>query len=425
MHPPHRASVLVLLLPALLAADATLASAATIHVDLADGGDYLTIQEGIDAAAYGDTVLVAPGTYYEHLYMGTAADGVTLLSEAGAESTTIDNQSTYSYSVIYCENVGPDTRIEGFTITGGNTYEWGGGIRADNADVRIASCTITDCRAPNMQGGGIGSDYSSIEVSGCWIEGNRGGDGGGIGVWRGEAIIKENMIIGNVAASFTANQSGGGIYIYCNHAEITDNIIEGNSALQGGGIQDWWSDDMSITDNRIVGNTAGNHGGGIALCHSVCLVTGNIIADNHAGMWGGGGGASVRGDQSAIPAQFLDNVFFGNTNEGSECAIWVWFSGPALIFHSNFFADDTTFEVLVHRTLSADTIDFTGNWWGTDDPDEIAAKIYDCNDDPALLWCIDFSDWCADPSCDGQVTSVEDPPEAAPVSWGQIKSLYR
>ncbi len=417
-------SVQTVLAAALLVATTAAASAHTIHVDQTGGGDYLTIQGGIDAAAYGDTVLVAPGTYYEHLYMGPTADGVTLLSEAGPESTIIDNEGASYYSVIHCENVGPDTRIEGFAITGGDSYEWGGGIRADDADVRIASCTITACRALRMEGGGIGSTDSSIQVSGCWIEGNRAGDGGGIGVWGGEAIIKENTIIGNAADSFVGNQTGGGIYISCNHTEITDNSIEGNSALDGGGILDLGGDDTSITDNRIVGNTAGYHGGGIALCNSVCLATGNIIADNHAGMWGGGG-ASVRGGQSATPPQFLNNVFFGNTNEGSKCAIWVWFSGSTPIFNNNFFADNTTYEVLVSSTPSADTIDFTGNWWGTEDPDEIALKIRDCNDDPALLWCIDFSDWCTDASCDGQVTSVEDPPEAAPVSWGRIKSLYR
>ncbi len=427
MYPPHRASALALLLLTLLATDATLASAATIHVDQAGGGDYLTIQEGIDAAAYGDTVLVAPGTYYEHLYVGPTADGVTLLSEAGPESTIIDNEGASYYSVIHCENVGPDTRIEGFAITGGDSYEWGGGIRADDADVRIVSCTIIGCRALWMEGGGIGSTDSSIEVSGCRIEGNRAGDGGGIGVWGGEAIIKENTIISNAADSFAGNQSGGGIYVYCNHAEITDNLIEGNSALDGGGIQDWGGDETSIISNRIIGNYAGSIGGGMALYNSACFASGNTVAGNHANQFGGGA-VDVRNTGSSPPrasAQFINNVFFGNTSDGDESAIRIRQSGPTPIFNHNFFADDTTYEVLVTSTPSADTIDFTGNWWGTDDPDEIAAKIYDCNDDPGLLWCIDFSDWCTDASCDGQVTSVEDPPEAAPVSWGRIKSLYR
>ncbi len=421
-------SVQTVLAAALLVATTAAASAHTIHVDQTGGGDYLTIQGGIDAAAYGDTVLVAPGTYYEHLYMGPTADGVTLLSEAGPESTIIDNEGASYYSVIHCENVGPNTRIEGFTITGGYSHYWGGGIRADNADVRIVSCTISGCLALRMEGGGIGSSDSSIEVSGCRIESNRGGDGGGIGVWGGEAIIKENTIIGNEAVSFVSNQTGGGIYVSCDHAEITDNLIEGNSAVfSGGGIQIWGGGSVTILDNRIIGNTASYDGGGIALYLATCLVSGNVIAGNQADMWGGGA-VDVRNPGSSPPrasAQFVNNVFFGNTSDGDKSAIRIHQGGPTPIFHNNFFADNTTYEVLVSSTPSADTIDFTGNWWGTDDPDEIALKIRDCNDDPALLWCIDFSDWCTDPSCDGQVTSVEDPPEAAPISWGRIKSLYR
>src|SRR5437762_13858813 len=56
----------------------------TIHVP----ADKPTIQAGIIAAANGDTVLVAPGTYHENIdFQGKA---ITLVSEQGASTTIID-----------------------------------------------------------------------------------------------------------------------------------------------------------------------------------------------------------------------------------------------------------------------------------------------------------------------------------------------
>ncbi len=39
----------------------------TINVDIEGGGDYTSIQDGIDASSNGDTILVYPGTYYENV----------------------------------------------------------------------------------------------------------------------------------------------------------------------------------------------------------------------------------------------------------------------------------------------------------------------------------------------------------------------
>ena len=58
--------------------------AATINVPV----DQPTIQAGIDASVNGDTVLVAPGTYYERVNLSGKA--IVLTSEAGPDSTTID-----------------------------------------------------------------------------------------------------------------------------------------------------------------------------------------------------------------------------------------------------------------------------------------------------------------------------------------------
>jgi pectin methylesterase-like acyl-CoA thioesterase len=50
---------------------------------------YNTIQSALDSAKQGDTVLVSPGTYKEHL-LWPSTNGITLLSTHGAGATVLD-----------------------------------------------------------------------------------------------------------------------------------------------------------------------------------------------------------------------------------------------------------------------------------------------------------------------------------------------
>jgi hypothetical protein len=101
---------LMLLFAALLVLGPTAARCTTWHVPL----ERSTIRAAIDSASYGDTVLVAPGTYYTTYDRATwvwLAPGISLLSENGAENTIIE----------FCGNdagviLGEATRISGFTI---------------------------------------------------------------------------------------------------------------------------------------------------------------------------------------------------------------------------------------------------------------------------------------------------------------------
>ena len=93
---------------------------ATINVPL----DQPTIQGAINAASLGDTIVVADGTYFESIdFLGK---GITLRSTAGPAVTIIDGLGANG-SVVKCvSGEGPDTVLQGFTITGGNANTGGG-----------------------------------------------------------------------------------------------------------------------------------------------------------------------------------------------------------------------------------------------------------------------------------------------------------
>src|ERR1700749_2538142 len=75
------------------------ASLAQTMINVGPGQPHTTIQSGIDAAANGDTVLVAPGTYNEHIdFKGKL---ITVTSSGGASVTTIDGGHTAGLATVF------------------------------------------------------------------------------------------------------------------------------------------------------------------------------------------------------------------------------------------------------------------------------------------------------------------------------------
>ena len=116
------------------------------------------LQDAVDSAAYGDTVLVAPGKYLSVVLRS----GIKVLSEKGPQETMF-KQSTFW--LVQADGVDSLATIEGFTIDGlkgaegvvyakessftiRNCIVRGGwsGIYAEYSDLRIESCTIRDCQ---------------------------------------------------------------------------------------------------------------------------------------------------------------------------------------------------------------------------------------------------------------------------------------
>lgn len=114
-----------LLIAAWLLGAPALVSAATYLINPDGSGDFPTIQEGIWAAANGDTIELGDGTFrgnWNRLidYIGLA---ITVRSRGGDPATCVidieGGPQEQRFAFVFHSEEGPDSRLEGVTITGG------------------------------------------------------------------------------------------------------------------------------------------------------------------------------------------------------------------------------------------------------------------------------------------------------------------
>ena len=156
----------------------SVATAATINVP----GDQPTIQAGIDSAAVaavGDTVLVAPGTYYENI-IWPEVNGIKLISAGDSSNTVIDGGGISS--VIYMNpstaTIDSTTEVRGFKITNGGNVSNGGGLFVSSASPVLTQLWVTGNMATS-DGGGLYISGGSPTLTGVTVTGNTASHGGG------------------------------------------------------------------------------------------------------------------------------------------------------------------------------------------------------------------------------------------------------
>jgi hypothetical protein len=167
-----------------------------------------TIQAGIGSSSTSDTVLVADGTYFEHInFNGKSIVVGSLFLITGdtsyISSTIIDGDSSDNGPVVSFESGEDSTAITtGFTIQNGLTSAGGGGIRCHNSSPSLANVKI--CRNTavadehNTGGGGIYCDGSNLTLSHCTISDNSVYTfalGGGMDCYNSNLTISDCTII--------------------------------------------------------------------------------------------------------------------------------------------------------------------------------------------------------------------------------------
>jgi hypothetical protein len=198
----------------------------TWHIKQDGTGNFTTIQEGIDASADSDTVLVYPGLYYESLNIEEKNITLTSLEIIIGDpqyiaSTIIDGQR--QNSCIFLQYIDDNITIRGFTIQNGyNTttgYTEGGGIYA----IYIGNGTIVNCIFKNniaLRGGAIYTCRVDLTFSGLRITENSAGLGGAI-FWGYDSTI--NFDPDNLCDIYN-NNAGKGADI-CAQYEVNVNVV--------------------------------------------------------------------------------------------------------------------------------------------------------------------------------------------------------
>jgi len=333
-----RALQAVGLLPALAFSPQVLAA------DLLVPQDYPTIQSAVDAAASGDRILLAPGSYIEAVVI----DDIQLVLEgtAGAAGTELagagDGEAAF---LITLAGAGAELEVRGLTVSGG--FGQAGSLGAG-------------------PGGGILVDGASLTVRESRFVGNAGIHGGAIQVVDGSLAVHDSLFEGNQALH------GGAIYLELSSASITGSTFAINEATNFGGAVAVFQGDSQITDTELADNTAGQFGGAVYAQHAVVdlerlLAVGNGRAEQgeHGG-WSiqtfGGGAIYTAGSSGRLrDSRLLDNVAAAGTGvyiagdgeievinnliagNGAECncgqgAVYANASSPVLI--NNTIADN-------------------------------------------------------------------------------------
>lgn len=261
-----------------------------------------TIQAAVNAAATGDEILVAPGTYLLSGNPVTIPPEKTLtLRSTQSRAAVIDAQKLSSGIWIR----GTNSIVEGFTIRNGVTGSSGGGIYIMNP------CTVRDCLVISNQAyraGGI-MIYATATVENCSIRNNLAdASGGGVTFYADSPGVLRNCIISDNIVS----NEGGGVYIDVG-GSVSNCWISGNRALlsNGGGI---YMSNMASTNSASVANCvlfnnqSGNYGGGIysiGPAGTLSPVVNCTIVSNTAAADGGG--------VYAWTTRLLNNIIFYNS----------------------------------------------------------------------------------------------------------------
>ena len=350
------------------------ASATNWSVDDSGGGDFSVIQEAINNASMGDTILVHSGVYYEHVYVNKS---VTL---KGIDYPVVDANGSGSAITLNADGI----TFEGFNATNSGSMWNGAGIRVissnniitgnnvhNNSDgISVDSSNNNSITGNNLYNNEYSislSDSNNNTITGNNVSNNKYGgiylaDSSNNNAITGNTFVNnglrvsnsyQNTVEGNIvngkllvyledASDYTVKDAGQVILVNCTNISVknldlsnTDVGIElcktENSRISNNKVSNNNCGSISLSDssnNSITGNNASNNNGdGISISDS----SNNTITGNNASS-NSNVGIYLSGDSSNN--SITDNNVRNNSNVG------IWLSSFVLFPVNNTITDN-------------------------------------------------------------------------------------
>ncbi len=271
----------------------TFAATWTVDDDGADypDADFASIQDAVDAASEGDTVLVYPGTYTSSGSSNVVVvdKDLTLEAVSGPDVTIIDGE--YSIRCMKLSGTSNASVITGFTLTNGLRPDGAGGagILLFNSNATIHDCLIVNCQAGG--GGGIYVNASAPTFDNCAIE---------------------DCYAINKGGGVLSQQDSAPRFQNCTFTEC---LVGNTTNARGGAVDCSGSGSIEFESCVFDGNYAPSYGGAIHCNGSVAIALSDCLFDSNISIYGGG----IRiEDDATIAAEYCTfNNNFASTYGGA------------------------------------------------------------------------------------------------------------
>ncbi|NAT10009.1 hypothetical protein C4E22_00370 [ANME-1 cluster archaeon AG-394-G06] len=345
------------------------ASATNWSVDGSSGADFSVIQEAINNASMGDTIIVHSGVYHEHVYVNKSITlkGIDypVVDVNGSGSAITLNADGITFEGFNATNSGSMWNGAGIRVISGNNTITGNNVRNNSDGISVDSSSNNSITGNNLYNNEYSislSDSINNTITGNNVSNNKYGgiylaDSSNNNTITGNTFVNngvrvddsyQNIVAGNTvngkhlvyledASDYTVKDAGQVILVNCTNITVenldlsnTDVGIElcktENSRISNNNVSNNNCGSISLSDssnNSITGNNASNNNGdGISISDS----SNNTITDNNASS-NSNVGIYLSGDSS--------NNAITDNNVGNNSNVGIWLSSFVLFPFNN------------------------------------------------------------------------------------------